>query len=175
MPCSLWQGLLITLPCWLWLLFVCVTTTSLLFKLLAEIIRFKVVLLSCNTRSIALQNFLVSLTYHTHTERCDDIYWSHDGSELYSVSQDHGRVLVSNVSALFPRENYVTTRDFEVRTRLTTGWTNGVRFPAGTIFFCYFRVQTGSGSHPASCPMDTWGPFPGGKAAGAWNWPLISI
>jgi hypothetical protein len=24
-------------------------------------------------------------------------------------------------------------------------------------------VQTGSGAHPASCTMDTWGPFPGGK------------
>jgi hypothetical protein len=25
-------------------------------------------------------------------------------------------------------------------------------------------VQTGSGAHPASCPMGTWGSFPGGKA-----------
>jgi hypothetical protein len=25
-------------------------------------------------------------------------------------------------------------------------------------------VQTGSGAHPASCPMGTGGPFPGGKA-----------
>jgi hypothetical protein len=25
-------------------------------------------------------------------------------------------------------------------------------------------VQTGSGAHPASCTMDTGGPFPGGKA-----------
>jgi hypothetical protein len=25
-------------------------------------------------------------------------------------------------------------------------------------------VQTGSGAHPASCPMSTMGPFPGGKA-----------
>jgi hypothetical protein len=25
-------------------------------------------------------------------------------------------------------------------------------------------VQTGSGAHPASCPMGTEGPFPGGKA-----------
>jgi hypothetical protein len=24
-------------------------------------------------------------------------------------------------------------------------------------------VQTGSGAHPASCPMGTGGPFPGGK------------
>jgi hypothetical protein len=25
-------------------------------------------------------------------------------------------------------------------------------------------VQTGSGAHPASCTMGTWGPFPRGKA-----------
>jgi hypothetical protein len=35
-------------------------------------------------------------------------------------------------------------------------------------------VQTGSGAHPASYPMDTGGAFPGGKAAGAWSWPLTS-
>jgi hypothetical protein len=31
-------------------------------------------------------------------------------------------------------------------------------------------AQTGSGAHPASCPMDTGGPFPG-----AWRWPLTPI
>jgi hypothetical protein len=36
----------------------------------------------------------------------------------------------------------------------------GVRSPAGDVL-C---VQTGSGAHPASCPMGTVGPFPGGKA-----------
>jgi len=29
--------------------------------------------------------------------------------------------------------------------------------------------------HPASYPMDIRGSFPGGKAAGPWSWPLISI
>jgi len=28
---------------------------------------------------------------------------------------------------------------------------------------------------PASYPMGTMGSFPGGKAAGAWSWPLTSI
>jgi hypothetical protein len=42
----------------------------------------------------------------------------------------------------------------------------GVRFPAGTKdFSCSPCVQTGSGAHPASCPMGTGGPFPGGKSA----------
>jgi hypothetical protein len=46
----------------------------------------------------------------------------------------------------------------------------GVRSPArAKDFSSNLCVQTGSGAHPASCTMDTGGPFPGGKsAAGAW-------
>jgi hypothetical protein len=33
-------------------------------------------------------------------------------------------------------------------------------------------TQTGSGSHPASYPMVTGGPFMWSKAAGVWIWPL---
>jgi hypothetical protein len=41
----------------------------------------------------------------------------------------------------------------------------GVRFPAAAKDFSSIPcVQTGSGAHPASCPMGTGGPFPGGKA-----------
>jgi hypothetical protein len=41
----------------------------------------------------------------------------------------------------------------------------GVRFPAGAKdFSCSLCVQTGSGAHPASWPMGTGDPFPGGKA-----------
>jgi hypothetical protein len=44
----------------------------------------------------------------------------------------------------------------------------GVRFLAGTgNFSLLHRVQTSSGAHPAFYPMDTWGSFPGVKAAGA--------
>jgi hypothetical protein len=43
----------------------------------------------------------------------------------------------------------------------------GVKFLAGAgKFSLLHRVQTGSGSHPASYAMGTRGPFPGGKAAG---------
>jgi len=31
------------------------------------------------------------------------------------------------------------------------------------------RVQTGSGTHPASYSMSTGGSFPGGRTARAWN------
>jgi hypothetical protein len=42
---------------------------------------------------------------------------------------------------------------------------NGVRSPAGAEdFSSILCVQTGSGAHPAFCPMGTGGPFPGGKA-----------
>jgi hypothetical protein len=51
-----------------------------------------------------------------------------------------------------------------------------VRFPAGAgNFSLHHRVQNGSGAHPDSYPMGTRGSFPGGKAAGAWSWPLNSI
>jgi hypothetical protein len=38
-----------------------------------------------------------------------------------------------------------------------------------------YRVQNGSGAHPASYPMGTRGSFPGGKAAGVRSWPLTPI
>jgi hypothetical protein len=42
----------------------------------------------------------------------------------------------------------------------------GVRSPAGAKdFSSILCVHTGSGAHPASCPMGTGGPFPGGKSA----------
>jgi hypothetical protein len=48
---------------------------------------------------------------------------------------------------------------------LTTGWTIEVRSPTEAEDFSSSPwVQTGSGAHPASYPMGTGGPFPGGKA-----------
>jgi hypothetical protein len=44
-------------------------------------------------------------------------------------------------------------------------WMTGVRSPTeAEDFSSILCVQTGSGAHPASCPMGTGGPFPGGKA-----------
>jgi hypothetical protein len=39
-----------------------------------------------------------------------------------------------------------------------------VRSPTGADFSSIPCFQTGSGAHPASYPMGTGGPFPGGKA-----------
>jgi hypothetical protein len=42
----------------------------------------------------------------------------------------------------------------------------GARSPAGTKdFSSIVCVQTGSGAHPAFCPMGTGGPFPGRERA----------
>jgi hypothetical protein len=40
----------------------------------------------------------------------------------------------------------------------------GVRVPVGSTIFTSHVVQTGSGVHPTSYPIDT-----GGKAAGVWS------
>jgi len=43
-------------------------------------------------------------------------------------------------------------------------WAIGVQSPAGAKdFSSILCVQTSSVVHPASCPMSTGGPFPGGK------------
>jgi hypothetical protein len=55
------------------------------------------------------------------------------------------------------------------------GW-SVVRVPAAAgNFSLHHRVQTGSGAHPTSYPMDTRGSFPRGIVVGAWSWPLTSI
>jgi hypothetical protein len=52
-------------------------------------------------------------------------------------------------------------------TGLLAGW-SGVRVSAGAgNFSLHHRVQTDSGSHPASYPLHTRGSFPGGQAAGS--------
>jgi hypothetical protein len=58
--------------------------------------------------------------------------------------------------------------------KLRVGWSE-VRVPPGAgNFSLHHRVHTGSGVYPASYPMGTRDSFPGGKAAGAWSWPLTS-
>jgi hypothetical protein len=61
------------------------------------------------------------------------------------------------------------SRDSAVGIGLATGWiTKGSEFESWWgQNFSLFHVQTGSVAHPASYPVDT-----GGKAVGAWSWPL---
>jgi hypothetical protein len=51
--------------------------------------------------------------------------------------------------------------------RWTKGWAAGVLPGRDKRFSPVHSIQTGSGTHPASYPMDTCGSFPGSKAAGA--------
>jgi hypothetical protein len=59
--------------------------------------------------------------------------------------------------------------------RRAMGWTAWVQFPAVQDFSLLHSVQTDSWANPAYYPMGTGASFPGGKAAGAWSWPLIYI
>jgi hypothetical protein len=74
-------------------------------------------------------------------------------------------------------ENMITTKNLSYRTEariaqwysagLRVGW-SGFRVPARAKNFSFHhRVQTGSGTHPASYPIGNRGSFPGGTAAGA--------
>jgi hypothetical protein len=46
----------------------------------------------------------------------------------------------------------------------------------GLCYISSFLIlcMVGSGVHPIFYAVVTWGFFSGGKAAGAWSWPLIS-
>jgi hypothetical protein len=76
-------------------------------------------------------------------------------------------------------QNQLKSRDSSVgiATRLLGDYMGcRFRFLAGAgNFSLHHRVQNGSGAYPAFCPMSNRGSFPGGKAAGAWSWPLTSI
>jgi len=50
------------------------------------------------------------------------------------------------------------------------------QLPAGAgNFSLHHCIQNGSGAHPALWWIGTMGSVPGGKATGAWSWPLTSI
>jgi hypothetical protein len=76
---------------------------------------------------------------------------------------------------------YVPALSFRTELSIALGyglddWGSRVRFPVGAgNFSLHYRVQNGSGAHPASYPIGTEVSFRGGKAAGAWSWPLTSI
>jgi len=58
---------------------------------------------------------------------------------------------------------------------VTRPWVGRPEFDYGEGSFLFAMVSRPAlGAHPAY-QMDTRGTFPGGKATGAWNWPLTSI
>jgi hypothetical protein len=61
--------------------------------------------------------------------------------------------------------------------QMVTGWTTKGSELASRwdqAFSLLHVVQPGPRAHPVSYPMGIGGSFPGGKAAGAWSWPLTS-
>jgi hypothetical protein len=59
---------------------------------------------------------------------------------------------------------------------VVTDWTARVRFQEwAEDFSLSIHIQTSSRTHPTSYPMGTRGPFPGGKVARAWSWPLTHL
>jgi hypothetical protein len=79
-------------------------------------------------------------------------------SGLHCKSQKQLKILISNIW------NYCYGLDDRV---------SRVRFPTGAgNFSLHHRVQDGFEAHPASYLTGTTGSFPGGKATGAWSWPL---
>jgi hypothetical protein len=68
-----------------------------------------------------------------------------------------------------------TTMSWDSSVDIATGctlddWMIGVQFPVGAGNFSLPpHIQTGSGAHPASYPVDTRGCFPGGKVARPWS------
>jgi hypothetical protein len=80
-------------------------------------------------------------------------------------------------SILLHDTNIFKSRDSAV-SKATSYWLEdrGSEFESRRFKKCSLLhvVQIGSGVHPTSYPMGTGGSFPGGKAVGAWSWPLTS-
>jgi hypothetical protein len=82
----------------------------------------------------------------------------------------HNNVKYFKLTFLYINETYISRRAVFMWV-----WWNSSGWGGAGNYSLHHRVQNGSGAHPASYPMGTRGSFPGGKAAGAWSWPLTSI
>jgi hypothetical protein len=114
-------------------------------------------------------------TWHTQTAKCWDVklqftrLWDTTFT-LHSTSTNDARYRKAISSSIKGAGGAVIAQWYSAGLR--SGW-SGVRVPAVCGNFpLHYRVQSGSGAQPASYPMGTRGSFPGGKATGAWSWPL---
>jgi hypothetical protein len=85
---------------------------------------------------------------------CRVKWLSTDVSEVRTASIIRDEWCSELSSGIYCRVKWLSTDVSEVRTA-------SIIRDAFSSILC---VQTGSGTHPASCPMGTGGPFPGGKA-----------
>jgi hypothetical protein len=68
----------------------------------------------------------------------------------------------------------ITSKSRDSSVGIATDWSAWLRFPSVQYLFLH-SVNTESGVHPDSYPMDKGGAFFWRKEAGAWNWPLTAI
>jgi len=86
-------------------------------------------------------------------------YWTHFGQVL-----NVGEKFVQRIYFVSYRNKMLAVVAQSIK-RQATGWTTGVRFPPWSVIFSPSPgVQTGSGTHPASYPMDTRVKRPGREA-----------
>jgi hypothetical protein len=93
---------------------------------------------------------------------------------IVQYTQQSGNPLLSHVILIYLRAviaQSVQRLGYGLDDRDSRVWFPG----GGWDFFLHQRVQNGSEAHAASCPMCTRASFPGGRAAGAWSWPLTSM
>jgi hypothetical protein len=101
-------------------------------------------------------------------------YRVHKSPSLDSVSNQMNPVHTL-ISRFFKRDFNIIIPGQWYSAELQAGWSGAWVTAGAGNFSLHHRVQTGSGAHPVSYPMGRRGSLPGGKAAGAWSWPLTSI
>jgi hypothetical protein len=108
-------------------------------------------------------DFMLIIVIHTYTQ------WIWNALLIY---------VINNWLKYLKRLNNFTEYGHfcEADSRSATSWLCRGSSPGrGGNVSLHHRVHTGTVCHPASYPMGTRGSFPGGKATGAWSWPLTSI
>jgi hypothetical protein len=114
--------------------------------------------------------FAISSAFLTDTS--NRVFWN---GWLFEI-KNH-RLLSSDIEDHFASYHDKLSRDSVVGIATGYGlddWGVEVESRKDQEFSRLQSVHTGSGAHPTSYPMGTGGSFPGGKAAGAWSWPLTS-
>jgi hypothetical protein len=89
------------------------------------------------------------------------------------VSSQHFHVRVVQFNSTSTSSD--KSRENSAGIKMSSRTENLVTFSRARDFYIFHSIQTGSGAHLASYPMDTRGSFHGGKAAGVSNWTFIDL
>jgi hypothetical protein len=126
----------------------------------------------CNRKEPAVSSLIAHFTVYTYTN------WATPDHTLSNRLPANWSITITLNHIQRTRTTSRNAPDIShtwIRTEMATKYgeslwagRSGDRIPVGARFFT--PVQTGPGAHPASYTMG-----PGGKAAGAWRWPLTPI